>query len=158
MPLGNVSLLELAEAVQEQIEDEVSYLEGRVEIIDPEDEDDISQYRKALGTNNHAVRIVEGTISGASQFSTTMEWTLTLRVTVLFRKGGSMEVRPQAASDGRDITQTVKDVVSALQGERLDLLNTVGLDCETASVVVREGSTLQAMRFQVTARSRETRS
>lgn len=158
MPSGAVSMLELGEAIVAQIEAEVAYLDGKVKIIDPKDEDEIEQFRKGMGTDNHAVRVVEAGVQGTSAFGSTMEWEFLFRVTVVFRKAGNMEVRPEEASDGYDITQTVKSVISALQGERLNLLNTTGLECGAATWVVREGSALQAMRFQITGRSRERRS
>jgi len=158
MPLGDVSLYELAEAVKDRIEDQVTDLSQKIQVVDADEDVGPEELRKSLGTARFGVRIQypDPAIIPHPGFGSTTEFEFRLLLTVLHRKMGSMSRRP-TGMDGTDVTKKYKEVVNALTGQRLSLLNKHGLECGPASYVSNE-SALQALQFTVTGKSQESRS
>lgn len=157
MPVGDVRLLEYQEAIRDRITDQVSYLLGHVDVVDADEDITPEILRKALGTGRYGVRIMPGNPAMVPEpgMGQTTLWDFNAMVVVLFRKLGGMANRPKD-NEGGDITVTTKDVVSALMGQRLSLLNQNGVHCSPVRYV-SDGSSLQAMIFTASGSSRETR-
>lgn len=157
MPLGDVTLLELADAVRDRIESSIDYLDGHVRVVEANEDHEPIDVQKYLGSDRFGVRISYGNpaLRGEPYFNSAMEFAMYIRCTVMFRKPGSMSTRMRSEA-GRSVDSITKDVLSALEGQRLDILNRTGLSC--SEVQYESQGSLQAMRFTVAARSRETRS
>ena len=161
MPIGDVRLDELAEAVRVTIEEGIVYLQGEgiVQIVDSVDPDNAEEFRKSMGVQRHGVRISfpnVGALTAEAGMGAVMLYGFGLTVTVLYRNLGNASTRMNDAS-GLDLTKVVKDLLGLLEGKRLGILNQGGLRCGQPTIISR-GNSLQAMQFTVTARSREARS
>lgn len=159
MPVGDVSLSEFARAVSDRLEAQIPYLEGRVRFVDGDDETDPEVLRKGLGTSRFGVRIIYGepAITNQRGFNSVMEFGLNLTLVVVVRQMGSLSQRTETVGQDRDITTITKDVMSALAGERLGLLNMNGIEVGSGNFGT-DGSALQWIVFSVSGKSRETRS
>lgn len=157
MPMGDVRLWEFAEAVRDRIRDEVSYV-ASVEVVDA-DPDDIEGIRKGMGRDDIAIRLsfpTDAAITPEPALGRTMEYRFGLIATVLFRKIGNTLRRLDDPLD-KDITRVVKDVIAAVDGSNLGIMNQGGVKCGPVRLKP-SGDSLQAMQFAVTGRSRESRS
>jgi len=157
MPQSDVRLHEFMEAIRDQIVSEVSYLDGYVDVVDADADTAPEVLRKAIGTGRYGVRIMpaEPAMEGEPGMGQTTLWTFNVLVVTLFRKMGAMGRRPKD-DQGSDITITTKEVMSALMGQRLSLLNQGGVHCGPVRYTT-DGSALQVMTFTASGSSREAR-
>lgn len=156
MPIGNVGLRELAEAVAFRVEDQVGYLRERGSII--EDTEDVDALKKGMGVYSRAYRLSfpPESIMPEPGFTRVILFRLNLNFTVLWRRLGNNSTRLEDPV-GVDITRMVKDAIYALQGETVGLLNQGGIECGPARVIGDPGDSVQIMRFMLSGRSRESR-
>lgn len=157
MPQGDVRLYEFLEAIRDRIVDQVSYLDGYVDVVDADEDTAPEVLRKALGTGRYGVRVMPAKPAmvpepGLGQVTL---WDFHAMVVVLFRRMGAMISRPKD-DQGSDITVTTKEVIDSLMGQRLSLLNQGGVSCGPVNYVT-DGTALQAMIFTVSGSSREVR-
>jgi len=157
MPQGDVRLHEFLTAIQDRIVDQVTYLDGYVDVVDADADTAPEILRKALGTGRYGVRVMpaEPAMQGEPGMGQVTLWDLHAMVVVLFRKMGAMGSRPKD-DEGSDITVTTKEVINSLYGQRLSLLNQGGVSCGSVKYVT-DGTALQAMIFTASGSSREAR-
>lgn len=157
MPMGAVGLLEIADAIVARLQDRVEDMDapGAVKITDSED---VEEMRKDMYAGASSIRISfpKTPLSAEPGMNRVMIYQFGLVVTVLYRNIGNQFTRWKDGPAPR-LSEIVKQVYAALQGETLGILNQGGLTCGSAEIVPG-GDALQAMQFTVTARSREMRS
>lgn len=158
MPMGSVDLLELASAVQAEIET-ISDLTDKVMIADVEDASDVEELRKGMGAGPLWACITfpkTGSIVAEPAMGQAMIYHFGLVVSLLYRSLGNQFSR---VNDGPTphLSTLLKSVYAVLETNTLGILNQGGLACGPAEIIAR-GNPLQAVQFTVTARSREMRS
>lgn len=157
MPLGDVRLEEFAETVVRRLERDVPALRERVKFIDA-DADTTDDVRiSQLGAEPYGVVVEYGdpAVAVGLGFNNVAEFAFTLRLTVVYRKLGAMDMRLRDSLE-TDITMILKDTVLALIGDRLGLFNVGGVEILPAEYRTDESS-IQLMSFTAIGRSRESR-
>lgn len=157
MPLGDVDLHELAEAVKNRISQECDYLRDCGSVV--ENTDEVETLRKSMGAGRRAFRVSYAPESMKPEpgFARVVIYEFTLNITLLYRRLGGVSTRLLDDSGG-GVTRLAKDAISALEGQRLGILNQNGLHCGTVTLLGDPGDAIQALRFPVTGKSRESRS
>lgn len=157
MPSGDVDLHELAEAVRVRIAQECDYLRDCGAVV--ENTDDVETLRKGMGAGRRAFRVsyTSEAMKVEPGFSRVIIYGFNLNVTLLYRRMGGVSSRLEDESGG-GVTRIAKDAIIALEGQRLGLLNHLGLHCGAVSLLGDPGDSIQALRFTVTGKSRESRS
>lgn len=157
--MGDVDLLELTTATVTRLESAITSLLGLVKVVDVLDVSDEEALRKNMGMATKGVRICfpdNAVLTSEPGMNSVMIFGFHFLVIVLYRNVGDQFTR-LSSGPSPALFALAKDVIAALEGQTLGILNQGGLSCGPAGIISR-GSSLQAMQFTVTARSRERRS